>query len=179
MSKKLNNASLRNKALVIAASVVALASIAYAAFSTTLTINGTGNISGDWDVHINSITQTSGTGVTDHNSVAAAVQTGDLSANFNVDMAYPGATATYEVVIQNHGSISAKVTGLPSLTTINAADPADVKFTVSGITLNQVLNPGDTATATVTVTWESVTTQSNPSVLSKTAEITYTVEQNL
>ena len=56
---------MRTKILVIALVVVGLASVAYAAFSQTLNIGGTGTANGDWDVKITNIVQTSATGATD------------------------------------------------------------------------------------------------------------------
>jgi hypothetical protein len=166
---------MRNKIVAAALVLVAVASVAYAAFSQNLTINGTGNASGNWDVEVISITKTSGTGESDHNSVAPSFNA--TSATFNVDLAYPGATATYDVVMKNKGNINAKVSSIPDLTATNAADPADVKFTVTGPAVNDPLTPGSTVTATVTVTWLGTAT-TNVTTQTKNATITYGFAQN-
>lgn len=94
---------MKNKAMLAALLIIGVASVAYASFATTLTINGTGTATGNWDVHIQSITRTSATGATDAvNTPSVAVD--NLSATFDVDLAYPGATATYSVVIANSGN---------------------------------------------------------------------------
>ena len=56
---------MRNKLLIAAAVVVVLASVAYAAFSQIININGTGTTSGDWKVKITGISQSSANGATD------------------------------------------------------------------------------------------------------------------
>lgn len=178
MSKKHNkDTNLRNKVLVIAACVVALASIAYAAFSTTLTINGTGNISGDWDVQITSITKDTA------NSVAATDNTGSpsvsldhLTATFNVDLDYPGAVAYYDLVVTNEGTINARVNQVPVIVEADP-DPADIVFTVvDNPALNTELAPAGTHNYRVKVEWLGGATE-NPTVLSKTAAITFKYEQ--
>lgn len=74
---------MRNKLLVAALIVVALASVAYAAFVQILTINGTGTSSGSWNVAITGITQTSATGATE----ATAASFTATSATFDVNLA--------------------------------------------------------------------------------------------
>jgi len=165
---------MRNKVIVAAVLAIGLASAAYAAFAQILTISGTSTATGNWDVEIISITKTSGTGATDHASTPSFTGT---SATFNVDLAYPAATETYDVVMKNLGNINAKVSGIPDVTAINAADPSDVKYTVSGIAVNDPLTPGSTVTSTVTVTWQG-TANTNVTTPSKTATITYNFAQN-
>jgi uncharacterized repeat protein (TIGR01451 family) len=165
---------MRNKIIVAAILAVGLASAAFAAFSQILTISGTSTATGNWDVAIIGITKTAGTGETDAASTPSFTGT---TATFDVNLAYPGATATYEVVMKNNGNINAKVSAIPSVTTINAADPADVKYTVTGVAVDDPLAPGDTVTATVTVTWEGTAT-TNVTTASKTATLSYTFVQN-
>jgi hypothetical protein len=165
---------MRNKILIAALVVVGLASVAYAAFSQILTINGTGTATGSWDVKIISITPTAQTGATDHASTPSFTAT---SATFNVDLAYPGATSSYDVAIKNNGSIPAKLSSLTDLTTVNATAPTDLTYAVSGVAVNDTLAAGATVTATVTVTWNAAGT-SNIATQSKAATITFNYVQN-
>lgn len=165
---------MKNKVIVAAILAVGLASAAYAAFSQILTISGTSTATGNWDVEIISITKTSGTGETDHNNTPSFSGT---TATFDVDLAYPAATATYDVVMKNLGNINAKVSSIPSVTTINGLDPADVKYTVSGVAVNDQLAPGSTLTSTVTVTWLGTAT-TNVTTASKTATFNYGFSQD-
>lgn len=152
--------------------VVGVASAAYAAFSQNLIINGTGSATGNWAVQITGITLASATGATDHNAVAPSVAADGLSATFNVDLAYPGATATYNLTIKNNGSIPAKLNSITDLTAINAAAPTYISYAMGGIAINSTLAAGDTVTAQVTVTW-AASASTNPSGASKATTITF------
>lgn len=140
---------MRNKLIIAAVVLVGLASVAYAAFSQLLTINGTGTANGNWNIAITGITQTASTGATEN---TAPLFTG-TSATFDVDLAYPGASATYEVVIKNNGTIPARLSTLTDLTTLNAAAPADIHYTLTGVAVNDTLAASATVTATVKVEW--------------------------
>lgn len=100
---------MKNKFIIAAVAIVVLASVAYAAFTQLLTVSGTGTASGDWDVKITSITRASGTGVTD---VVGTPSFTDTTATFDTELAYPGATATYDVVVTNNESIPAVLTSI-------------------------------------------------------------------
>ena len=167
---------MRNKLLVGALVLLGLASVAYAAFAQTLTITGTTTASGNWDVEIIGISRTGSTGTaTDAASTPSYTGT---TATFDVDFASPGSSATYDVTIKNLGNITAKVSAIPSVTTINAAEPVDVKYTiVSGPAVNDTLAPAATTTVTVKAEWLSTAT-TNPVTASKTATLAYDYVQN-
>lgn len=164
---------MKNKFLPIAIILASLASVAYATFSTTLTINGTGTATGNWDVRITSITATGQVGATDQ--VAPSFTT--TSATFNVGLAYPGATSSYQVVIRNNGNISAKLSSITDLTSLNATAPTYLTYAVTGVAVNDTLAPSATTTATVTVTWAS-SASTNPAGASKAATINFGYVQN-
>ncbi len=166
---------MRTKILVIALVVVGLASVAYAAFSQTLNIGGTGTANGDWDVKITNIVQTSATGATD----ATAPSFTDTAATFDVDLAYPGATATYNVTVTNAGSIPAKLDSITDLATINAAAPAYITYAVSGVTAGTTtLAAGATNTIQVTVTWDAASNPDTSTGNTKSATIDFDYVQN-
>lgn len=166
---------MKNKLLVAAVVLVGLASVAYAAFTQTLTINGTGNATGDWDVKITSITQTAATGATE----VSAPTYNATSATFDVNLAYPGASATYQVVVTNNGTIPALLTAIGGVTTANAAAPTYITYAVTGVTANTttLAANGGTNTATVVVTWDSASAPVTTGT-TKTATITLDYSQN-
>ena len=164
---------MKNKLTSIAIIFVSLASVAYAAFATTLTINGTGTATGNWDVRIISITATGQVGATDQ--VAPSFTT--TSATFNVGLGYPGATSSYQVAIRNQGNINAKLSTITDLTTLNASAPSYLTYAVTGVAVNDTLAPNATVTATVSVTWAS-SASTNPSGASKAATINFNYVQN-
>ena len=158
---------MKNKLLVAAVVLVGLASVAYAAFTQTLTINGTGNATGDWDVKITSITQTAATGATE----VSAPTFNETSATFAVNLAYPGASATYDIALANQGNIDAVLDSISGLTDANSAAPTYIDYTLTGVAVSDTLLDGATDTATVTVEWDPLDTTSNPAA-TKTATIT-------
>lgn len=142
---------MKNKLLVGALVLVGLASVAYAAFAQTLTINGTGTTTGTWDVAITDITRTSATGATD----ATAPSFTATSATFDVELAYPGATATYDVTVTNNGSIPAVLDTVTDLAALNASAPTFITYSVAGVTAGSTtLAASATNVVEVTVEWD-------------------------
>ena len=80
--------------------------VGYAAFQSILKINGTTNISSDWDVRITAIEKTAGVGATDKEAPTYD-NTKGLSATFNTNLTSPGDYATYKITITNNGSLDA------------------------------------------------------------------------
>ena len=166
---------MKQKLLIGALIVVGLASIAYAAFSQSLVINGTGTTNADWDVKITGITQVDSDGATDVNGSPTFTAT---TATFDVELAYPGASATYDVTVTNAGSIDAVLDSLTDLTTVNGQAPTDITFTVSGVTAGTTaLAAGATNTVTVEVEWDPASTLATQE--SKTASITLNYVQDM
>lgn len=165
---------MRNKLVAIAVMIISAGSVAYASFATNLTVNGTGTATGNWDVRILSITPTAQVGATDHASTPTFTTT---SASFNVDLAYPGATSSYQVVIRNNGNINAKLNSITDVSTINSTAPTYLTYAVSGVAADDPLAPGVNVTATVTVEWDAAAT-TNPSGASKAATINFNYIQD-
>ena len=168
---------MKNKFLIIAIIVIATASAAYAAFAQNLIVNGTGTATGNWSVQITGITLATSIGATNHNAVAPSVAGDGLSATFNVDLAYPGATASYDMTIKNNGNIPAKLSTLSDMTATNNAAPTYITYAVSGVAVNDTLAAGASTTARVTVTW-AASASTNPSGANKSATVTLGYIQN-
>lgn len=166
---------MKQKLLIGALIVVGLASIAYAALSQSLVINGTGTTTADWKVEITGITVAASNGATQVNSSPTFTNT---TATFDVELAHPGASATYDITVTNGGSIDAILDSLtPDIATINGAAPTDITFTVTGVTAGTTtLNAGTTNTVTVKVEWNAASTITASQT--KTASITLNYVQN-
>lgn len=165
---------MKNKLLVAAVVLIGVASVAYAAFSQILTIDGTGTASGSWDIKITGISQTSNNGGTDVTPPSFT----DTSATFDVNLAFPGATATYDVTVTNDGTIPAKISSITGVDEANSAAPAYITYSISGVDATTTIDPnGGTNTATVVVTWDA---DSSPTTIgeSKTATITLNYAQD-
>ncbi|MNT04544.1 hypothetical protein D3C72_1391240 [compost metagenome] len=142
-------------------------SIGYAALAQLLTINGTANISASWDVKISDIKEGTLTGAV---SKTAAVVAGDkLSASFDVDLQYPGSSATYIVTVQNAGSIDARLESITGIETANAAAPTELSYSIDAVE-NDLLANGSTKDYIITVTWAD--SNQIPVTKTKTATIT-------
>ena len=140
--------------------------IGYAAFSTQLNISGTSSITSNWDVQITNITQGTPTG-TGENAVAPSytVTTATMEAN----LYSPGDAMTYEITIQNKGTIDAV---LSKITKSDSNNPA-ILFETSGVNEGDTLLAGETAKMTVKISYNSSVT-SQPENLS--AEMAVTLE---
>ena len=168
------------KDIMIAALLIAVVALAvgYAAFATTLTVNGHAVVDANWQVEIISITPSySGTAEETVNSPVTPKYTA-TTATFDATLKAPGDKATYSVVVKNKGSIKAKLNAItPSaadLATLNAAAPAVVTYSIkSAPALNSVLNPNDTATFEFEVVFDPNTT------VEQFAALTGTIEKSL
>lgn len=142
--------------------------VGYAALAQILTINGTANITASWNVRISDIKEGTLTGAT---SKTAAVVAGDkLSATFDVNLQYPGATATYIVTVENAGTIDAKLESITGIEAANADTPTEITYAIDARE-NDTLNSGTTKEYIVTVKWLETAT-SIPENKTKSATIT-------
>ena len=159
----------KNLLLVILLIAVVGMAIGYAALSQQLVINGTANITTEWDVHIKNITASAGNATTGAQDKTQPSFTA-TSATFDVDLAYPGASATYTVTVENGGTIAAKLQEVTGVDTANAAEPTGITYTIDA-QANDSLGSKSTKDYTVTVTWDKQATEI-PNKKKKTATIT-------
>lgn len=154
---------------------IVLMSVGYAALAQVLTINGTANIDAEWNIEITGITEGTMTGATTKTAASTAT-----SATFNVDLAYPGAVATYVVDIENKGTIDAILDSITGVDSANAALPAEIQYEVTGVAANDALAAKGKAKATVTVKWvkSADNTDTIPTTKTKTATINLNYVQN-
>ncbi len=137
--------------IVLLVAIIAMA-VGYAALGEALTVTGVGTVNAQWDVQIDSITASTLVGAT----VNSAEKTGNTTASFDVDLAYPGASATFIVTTKNFGTIDAAFDGFSNLASINAEAPSYITYTVTGIDEGSMLkaNEANSQTAKITVTWD-------------------------
>lgn len=119
------------KFIIIAMILLLLISVGYAALSTTLTINGTANISAaSWNVYFTNIQTTNGSVIP---TVAPTVSgTSTVTLNYTVTLEAPGDFYEFTVDVKNGGTINAKIaTDGISNTTLTTAQDALVNYTVT------------------------------------------------
>lgn len=101
-----------NKKIFIVVFIVLLLGLAvgYAAFSDTLTISGTANASGSFDVVFVDAKVVSSEGVNPEGTIAEISTDKNTLTVVAKDLAYPGAGAQFHVVIKNEGTVPARIT---------------------------------------------------------------------
>lgn len=147
--------------IIIAALLVAVLvmSVGYASFASQLTLNGTAEIVGEWNVEITNIEATEVVG----EAVAGSPTYTKSSATFDADLKQPGDSVTYTVTVKNSGSIDAV---LDSATFTEQTDGSTaIIYTTSDP--SATLAAGAETTFTVTATYDSTVTEV-PTVTSKT-----------
>ena len=158
----------KSSLIMILLAVVFVMAIGYAAFSTTLNINGTAQITSSWDVHIEDIAVNNE--ILDGKNISASVGQNNLSATFQAELVSPGSGVTYDVTIKNSGTLDAK---LESITFVDSDNEAIVA-SYSGISQNDVIEAGRTQTFTITVKFnESYTYTPEVTTGSVTMNLTY------
>jgi len=139
--------------------VIAVMGVAFAAFSTTLTINGTASIDSNWSITFSegSCTVTSKDSNIPATATISVTDATAATATMTVNMKYPGDSATCTVIARNAGDLAAKRTSW-ALTADGAISDESYTVSVSADT-NNVLNTGDTETLKITVTYKDTVTE--------------------
>jgi len=157
----MNETKKRNIIIGSLCAVLLLMVVGYAAFSTALNINGTANISSNWDIKITEITEGtkigSATTTVDESGNKKISGVGTLTASVEADLVSPGDSIEYDITVTNAGSLNAK---LEKITLSESNNPA-IKFETSGLTEGDTLTAnGGTATLKLKITYDSnVTSQ--------------------
>ena len=147
--------------------------VGYAAFSDTLTISGTANAKGNFDLQfvIDDQDEENGCYVKNEIGCSASVELdddGDGDTNDELivtveDLAYPGAGADIQAVIKNVGSVPAKVT---DVTLTPASGTNGGAIVVTGLdqitTSHPTIEPNGTCTFDFTVMWDPDSTELDP-----------------
>lgn len=170
------------KGLLIGAIVGILAvGVSFAAFASTLTINGTATMSGDFNVKF-----TSASAVENKTTTTLSPSTissdGVLSFDASVDLKEPGSISTINYTITNKGTIAANL-AVPTITCYSdsgktsAVSCSDDDFDiVAGAVSPTSLAAAGTANGTVTVSWKS-TSKSVPATNTRYFTVTIDATQ--
>ena len=149
--------------------ILVIMTVGYAAFSTQLKITGNASITSNWNVQITGISNGTPTGSAE-NAINPSYDV--LTANMEVNLYSPGDSMTYEITIENKGTIDATLSKITKTDTNNPA----ILFETSGVNEGDNLNAGDKTTMTVKITYNpNITTQ--PENLTSELNVTLTYEQ--
>ncbi len=164
--------------------IVFVMSVGYAAFYTSLNINGIAGISTTWDVHIKSIEVKSGAAFNDASKTLVGKD--GLTADFGVKFVSPGDTITYTIVVENAGTVDAKLDNIKFDVTQNTNTEKDASgntiepfvYSYNGISTTESATSSDagyivagtTKSFTVTVAYNDKIT-SDPTVKSSSLKM--------
>ena len=170
----------KNRLIIVLVVILLALAIGYATLTATLTLTGTASSgSASWDIHFKSarFLQADGTTVdTTHGGSYTISQTaaaGDTMTVTGIQLGYPGDGVLLEVVVENGGTMPAKLTGF----TVTGTDTDfEVVQAAGGPTQNETLAAGGTCTATFRVKW--LATSELTTLPSKTFTITYNYTQD-
>lgn len=170
----------KNLVIGLLCAVVCIMAVAYAAFSTTLTINGTATISSNWNVKITAI-ECEATAVKGGQAAAVTKSFSNTTAQFNMTFNQPGDTGVCTVTITNAGSLNAKVDKISVVATDSVGattEEADnIRYSVSGIEQGTTLAASKTNTYVVNAQYVDIKDEAGNSVAltDKTKSKTLTV----
>ena len=170
MNKRMNRTQ-RNYIIIGLCAILLIMVVGYAAFQSQLRISGTSNITSDFAVRITSITPNNIVGTA--KDVPGVTTHTDTTATFGTTLQSPGDSITYDVVIENEGTIDAL---LKTITKTDASNSA-ILFETSGVNEGDELGVGETATMKVKVTYNPAVT-SQPDNLESTLKVTLDYEQS-
>ena len=169
MRKRLNS-NQRNYIIIGLCMILVIMGVGYAAFQSQLKISGTSNIGTNFLVKITGIEVSSQSGgaadkpeVTTYN---------DTSATFGTTLQSPGDSITYDITIENQGTIDAVLKTISKTDASNSA----ILFETSGVNEGDSLNVGETVTMQVKVTYNP-SVESQPEDLDSTLKVDLTYEQ--
>ena len=164
----------KNLVIGMLCAVICVMAVAYAAFSTTLKVNGTASIDSSWKVAIDSVdcpTKTPVTGGAADSVTATATKNSDSLATIAMKFTQPGDSAVCTVTYKNSGNLDAVLTH----TITGAAGTKAIKFTITGATDKGTTDLLKGKSHTVTVKGEYLTSVTGePAEADKTATLQIT-----
>ncbi len=107
--------------------LLAVVTVGYALLSSSLSINGTSQItSSTWDVHFENVSITTGSVAA---TAAPTIDTSKLNISYEVTLAKPGDFYEFTVDVKNAGSVAAKLSDLPTLTGVSTEQDVYTNYT--------------------------------------------------
>ena len=147
--------------------------IGYAVLSQQLDINGTAQITSNWKILFTSVEEKEM-----NNATTTRKEISDLTTlTLDVNLTQPGASATYDVVVENQGDLDAVLSKIDGISESNSKDPKSIKVSVENIKTGDSLLAGEEKTFQVKVYWDENVDFSETN-MQKEIEITLTYEQS-
>ncbi len=167
--KNLSRRQRNNLIIAGLCAIVVLMGVGYAAFASQLRINGTSNISSNFNVLITDITSGSIVGGASNATEPTYTNT---TATFNTNLVSPGDSITYKITVENQGSIDATLSSID----VNTGSNDAIVFETSGIKEGDNLLKEQSDELYVKVTYNSSVT-SQPTNTNSTITVTLNYTQ--
>ncbi len=132
--------------------MVILISVGYSIFNTSLTINGTANIASTWNILFTEIKEVDKKGIVTELSTPTVSGT---NATFDVDFKLPGDYITYQITVENQGTIDGIIKEIKGSEQGSDA----IKFEIEGIKEGDKLPSKRSTTFDVTISYDSNTSE--------------------
>ena len=161
----------KNSAIIVLLVLIIAIAVGYAAFQTTLKINGSATGSATWDVKFTSaqLLDSSGNADTAHGTVSFTDTAVDAT---HLTFSYPGDAVNLRTVITNSGTLDAKLT---TLTIDRSQLGSELTVTEATHTQGTVLAHGQHCTSDFVVQWKP---SSTASTASGSFTVTFTYDQD-
>ena len=175
VERKRTNPEVRKYYLVgsLCIAIFLMLGIGYAVLSQQLDINGTAQITSNWKILFTSAEEKEMT-----NATTTRKEITDLTTlTLDVNLTQPGASATYDVVVENQGDLDAVLSSINGVKENNNQDPKAIKVSVENIKVGDPLLATESKTFQVKVYWDA-SVDFNETNMSKEIEITLTYEQS-
>ena len=147
--------------------------IGYAVLSQQLDINGTAQITSNWEILFTSAEEKEMTNATTKRKEITA----NTTLTLDVQLDQPGASATYDVVVENQGDLDAVLANIEGVDENNNQEPKSIKVKLGNIRIGDALLASESKTFQVQVYWDSNVDFSETD-MQKEIEITLTYEQS-
>ena len=147
--------------------------IGYAVLSQQLDINGTAQITSNWKILFTSAEEKEM-----NNATTTRKEITDLTTlTLDVNLTQPGASATYDVVVENQGDLDAVLSSIDGVSENNNKVPKAIKVSVENIKVGDSLLAGEDKTFQVKVYWDASVDFSETN-MSKEIEISLVYDQS-
>ena len=162
----------KNIIIVILMIMVVGMTIAYSALNQYLKINGTSNITSNFNIQITNIefNEESSSNATDVETSGV----GTTTASFKTNLEKPGSYAVYDVTVENKGNLDAYLNKL----TLNKPTDSDFSLTTIGIEENSKLTVSSPLTFQVKIQWSSYASTIPEEDITFSIELEYSQDTN-
>ena len=109
--------------------------IGYAVLSQQLDINGTAQITSNWEILFTSAEEKEMTNATTKRKEITA----NTTLTLDVQLDQPGASATYDVVVENQGDLDAVLANIEGVDENNNQEPKSIKVKLGNIRIGDAL----------------------------------------